>query len=274
MHQLWSVSDTGEEMWQPLIGTSTMAKESVNKGDGLMMWYADLAALDALGRAMDPEEYKNLLVDYEAAEQIQDWKEKAKAKKAIDAKYPDYAESRKAAIRKRDGSAKTGTDRHGELEIYVKKCIETNGGKPLEWKTNMHPDIKVFVEWSWAEVDKFLFAEAHCFSAKLWLGGIADIGLVLKDGRKLIGDHKSSKNAFFEHFIQAILYDIQLAENGVLDRNGNKLGEWEPADGIVVFPFRSEPFTPEFHYDVEGIRKIALNLVDTYRYRLLKFANN
>lgn len=257
-----------------MIGTSTLAKESVNKGDGLMMWYADLAALDALGRQMPEDAYAGLIADYEAAEQIQDWREKSNAKKALDKKYPDYAESRKAAIRKRDKSASTGTDRHGELELYIRKCLEINMGQPLEWKTNMHPDIKVFVEWSWANVDRFVFTEGHCFSAKLWLGGIADLGLILKDGRKLIGDHKSSKVAYFEQFIQAILYDMQLAENGILDRNGNKLGNWEPADGIVVFPFRSDPFTPEFHWDVEGIRKIAGNLVDTYRYRLLKFNNN
>lgn len=273
VHQLWSVLDNGEEAWKPLIGTSTMAKESVNKGDGLMMWYADLAALEALGRKMSLEDYEQLLADYETAEHISNHWEKSAAKKAIDAKYPDYAESRKAAIRKRDGSAKTGTDRHGELESYVRKCIESNDSKPLEHKTNMHEGIKAFVDWAFDKVDRFVFTEAHCLSEKLWLGGIADIGMVMKDGKRLIGDHKSGKVAYFEHFIQAALYDIQLAENGILDRDGNKLGEWQLADGIVIFPFRSEPFTPEYHYDMEGIRKVAENVVETYRYRVLKNFN-
>jgi hypothetical protein len=135
-------------------------------------------------------------------------------------------------------------------------------------------DIQPFVDWSVKNVDHFIFTEAHCFSEKLWLGGIADLGLVLKNGKKLIGDHKSSPKAYFEQFVQAMLYDMQLAENGILDRDGNQLGDWEPADGIVVFPFRSEPFTPEFHYDVAGLRKVAENLVETYRYRLLKFTSN
>jgi hypothetical protein len=125
MHQLLSVlPETGEEVWQPLVGTSTLAKESVNKGDGLMMWYADLAALDALGREMPPDVYAELVADYEAAEQIQDWREKSTAKKALDKKYPDYALSRKAAIRKRDGSAKVGTSRHSVLEQFIRAEIK------------------------------------------------------------------------------------------------------------------------------------------------------
>lgn len=246
---------------KPLIGTSTVAKESVNKGDGLMQWYADLAALDALGKPM-PE---GLVADYEAVQAIQDKWAKAKASKELDKKYPVYAEARKAAIRKRDGSAKSGTDRHGELELYVKKCLEINFGMPIEWKTNMHPDTKVFVEWSNEHVDRFVFSEAHCFSAKLWLGGIADIGMILKDGRRVLGDHKSSKNAFFDQFIQCALYDIELAENGILDADGNKLGDWELADAYIVFPFRSDPFTPEVKTNVGEFRAVAEGVVRTYK---------
>ena len=280
VHQLWSVlPETGEEAWQPLIGTSTVAKESVNKGDGLMMWYADLAALDALGRAMPVETYKNLLVDYDIAELIQDWKEKSAAKKKLDVKYPDFAESRKAAIRKRDGSAKTGTERHTTLEDYVKGCISENGGKPRQMADS--GEIQAFVDWCVEHVDHFVFTEGHCFSEKLWLGGIADIGMILKNdgevlckvngvttlrvGQRLIGDHKSSKNAFFDQFIQGTLYDMQLAENGILDRNGNKIGDWALADGIVIFPFRSDPFTPEFRWNIGEYRSVAEGVVRTYK---------
>lgn len=266
MHQVLSVlPETGEEVWQPLIGTSTVAKESVNKGDGLIQWYADLAALDALGREMPPDVYESLIKDYEEVDTIQDWRGKSSAKKKLDAKYPDFCESRKAAIKKRDGSAEAGTVRHGVLEDYVKHCLVSHGGSPCAEGLDDFLTIRGFIDWSEANVAKFVFTEAYCFSAKLWLGGISDIGMILKDGRRVVGDHKSSKNAFFDQFIQCALYDIQLAENGILDRDGNKKGEWELADGYVVFPFRSDPFTPEFKWNAKVYRSVAEGVVRAYK---------
>lgn len=275
VHQLWSVMPDGEEAWQPLIGTSTVAQESVNKGQGLIQWAADLAALSALGKPM-PD---GLLDAYEEVQKIQDWKAKSTAMKALDKAFPDFGDARKAAIRKRDGAAQTGTDRHGILEGYVRACITTNYGKPMEGR-NFH-EIDTFINWSIENVDRFLFTEGYCFSEKLWLGGISDIGMLIKNdgetlciqngittlrvGQRVVGDHKSSKSAFFDQFIQCALYDIELAENGILDRDGNKLGEWELADGYVVFPFRSDPFTPEFKWNAAEYRSVAEGVVRTYK---------
>ncbi len=250
---------------KPLVGTSTVAKESVNKGDGLMQWFGDHAALCALGIPMDTIAHANLLDAYEEVQKIQDWKAKSNAMKALDAKYPDFSMARKAAIRKRDGSAKEGTMRHGELEEYIGKCIEKNAGRPLSGLSIYSAPVQKFIEWSLGNVEHFVFTEGHCFSEKLWLGGISDIGLVMKDGKRLVGDHKSSKSAFFDQFIQCALYDIELAENGVLDANGGKLGDWGLADGYVVFPFRSDPFTPEFKWNVDEFRSVAEGVVRTYK---------
>ena len=164
---------------KPLIGTSTVAKESVNKGDGLMQWFGDLAALDALGSGgMLESEHLQLVAEYEDAQKINDWKAKSNAMRKIDGKYKAFASARKAAIRKRDGSAAVGTARHGVLESYIAHCIE-KGGTPVKAE---HEGIQMFIDWALAEVDTFYFTEANCFSAKLWLGGIADIGLKLKNG--------------------------------------------------------------------------------------------
>lgn len=258
---------------KPLIGTSTIAKESINKGDGLMQWFGDHAALCALGKPM-PE---GLLAEYEEVQKINDWKEKSNAMKALDKKYPDFAEARKAAIRQRDGSAAKGTARHGVLESYVEHCID-KGGAPVKAEAE---SIQMFIDWSLENVDQFYFTEGHCFSEKLWIGGISDIGLKIKDdkgvlyeeegvktfrtGQRLVGDHKSSKSAFFDQFIQCALYDIELAENGILEANGGKLGDWELADGYVVFPFRSQPFTPEFRWNVGDFRSVSEGVVKTYK---------
>ena len=253
---------------KPLIGTSTVAKESVNKGDGLMQWYADLATLDALGKAIDPEEYKGLLIGYEMAQSIQDWKAKSNAMKNLDKQYPFFSEARRAAIRKRDGSASAGTLRHGVLEEYIRDCIKQGGHPQAQESVDdglYEPAVREFIIWAHANVAKFVFTEANCFSEKLWLGGISDIGMILKDGRRVLGDHKSSKNAFFDQFIQCALYDIELAENGILDADGNKKSEWELADGYVVFPFRSSPFTPEFKWNVGEYRSVAEGVVRTYK---------
>lgn len=261
---------------KPLIGTSTIAKESVNKGDGLMQWYADLAAISALGMQMAPERYAELLVQYEEAQSIQDWRVKNKAVKKLDTAFPLYAEARKAAIRKRDGSAAKGTLRHGVLEDYIRHCLEKNDGKPMKAE---HAGIQVFIDWALENVEVFYFTEAYCYSERLWIGGISDIGMKIKydggvldmggqvkrEGQRLTGDHKSSKNAFFDQFIQNALYDIQLAENGIMDRDGNKLGEWELSKGYVVFPFRSDPFTPEFRWNVDEYRAVAEGVVRTYK---------
>lgn len=256
-HETWNGT-----AWSPLIGTSTIAKESVNKGDGLSQWYADLSTLAALEMKMPDEMMSSLLKEYEEIQQIQDKKKKWEAMAKLDKKYPLFGEARKAAIRSRDKSARRGSTRHGIFESYIKHCIEKNEGHPMR---AVNADIQVFIDWSLKEVDIFYFTEAHCFSKRLHIGGIADLGLRLKNGKRLVGDHKSSKNAFFDQFVQCSLYDIELAENGILDRDGNKIADWQLADGYVVFPFRSQPFTPEFKWNVDAYREVVEGVVKTYK---------
>lgn len=247
---------------KPLIGTSTVAKESVNKGDGLMQWYADLAALAGLAIPMNADDVLELRIAYDAVQGIQDWRAKKKAVMELDNRYPIYAAARKAAIRQRDASAEKGTDRHDTLEQYIATCIQHDGVPQNILESS---GIKMFADWALANVDKFIFTEANCYSERLWIGGISDCGMVMEDGRRVVGDHKSSKNAFFDQYIQAALYDIELSENGGLTADGDHLFDWAPADGYVIFPFRSEPFTPEFIWDTAAYRKVAEGVVETYK---------
>lgn len=237
---------------KPLRGCSSIVK-IIGKGDGLINWAANCA------------------VDF--------LKEKFCAFDAIAPSHPDnlalFEEARTAHVRKRDGAAEKGTERHGLLEEYVRNCLTLRGGLPIPTieYANLHPGddaegrvkpIQLFIEWSVYNVEKFLFTEANCYSEKLWVGGIADIGMLLKDGRRVVGDHKSGPRAYFNQFIQCAIYDVLLSESGGLDADGNKLFDWEPADGYVVFPFRSKPFTPEFRWDVDNYRKAAEEVVHLY----------
>lgn len=240
-----------------LIGGST-AKSIVGKGDNLMQWYADMAAV--AGLAMPQQDIR---AEYEAAQALTDKIARAKAKKELDAKYPDYAEARRAAVKSRDKSAGTGTERHGLLETYIKCVMAEKDGKPY-----VCPDlqeIKMFMEWSVANVNRFYFTEAHCYSEELWVGGIADLGLEMKDGKRFVGDHKNSKEAYPDQFLQCAIYDLLLESSGGLDKDGNKLFDWKLADGYIIFPFRSEPFTPEFRFNAEEYRQGARNVIQLYK---------
>lgn len=223
---------------KPLIGTSSASK-IVGGGAALINWAANMA------------------VDYI----IENFK--------IEYPLPDYnqlfQEARTAHIKKRDASATKGTERHGLLEEYVREAITT--GYPFQPDYDIRPEflsIEPFIDWAIDNVERFLFTEANCYSEKHWLGGIADIGILLKDGRRVVGDHKSGKSAYHDQFIQAVLYDIQLSENGGLTADGDKLFDWEPADGVVIFPFRSQPFTPEFRWNMDEYREAAIGAVKNY----------
>lgn len=241
---------------KPLHGASTV-KGIVGSKDALMQWYADMSAV--AGLKSDPLDIEE---EYLAVQAIQDWKEKANAKKELDKKYPLFEEARKAAILSRGKSAEKGTERHGELEDYIRGCIKAKTVLPAPEGSSK--SIIEFSFWAGREVDSFYFTEANCYSEELWTGGIADLGLKLKDGRRLIGDHKSSQSAYEDQFLQCAIYDVLLNSSGGLDRVGNKLFDWELADGYVVFPFRSDPFTPEFRWNADEFREGAKNTVQLY----------
>lgn len=234
---------------KPLVGATT-AKSIIGGKDQLMQWYADMAAISGL--SLPQQDIKD---EYEKVQAISDWKEKAKAKRELDKNYPDYATARRAAILSRDKSAKTGTTRHSTLEDYVNYCLES-GGKPRGVSVSEYaPEVVSFVNWALDNVEEFYFTEAYCYHEPLWGGGIADLGLKLKNGKRVIADHKNSKGAYPDQFLQCAIYDTFLNHSGGLDKDGNKLFDWELADGYIVFPFRSEPFTPEFRWNAEGYRK-------------------
>lgn len=244
---------------KPLIGATT-AKSIIGSKDNLMQWYADMAAVAALNCPQC-----DIKAEYEAIQALTDKDERRKAKEALDEKYPDYAESRRAAINHRDEKAEEGTERHGMFEEYVKSCIETNRGVPLAHSVNEPDSISKFVDWALENVQQFIFSEAYCYDEDMFVGGIADVGMVLKSGQRVVGDHKSAKEAYPEMFLQTAIYDLLLAKNGILDKHGNKLGEWELADGYVIFPFRSNPFMPEFRWNPDNYRKGAQEAVHLYK---------
>lgn len=144
-------------------------------------------------------------------------------------------------------SATKGTDLHTELEGYVKDSLRDYKGVPprmMGTPTVYFPNkVRLFAEWSFANVEKFLWAEGHCYHEDLWLGGIVDCGAILKDGSLAVIDFKSSPAAYFNHFAQVGGYDLQLTKNGVVDAEGNKIMDLpKPITKHLVIPFGAKEF--------------------------------
>lgn len=162
-----------------------------------------------------------------------------------------YAHSKKL-----DTSAVAGTDMHAILEQYVKTCIDVNGGEPVLMEEAEHEAVLIFAEWAVNYgVGKFLYSEAHCYSENLWTGGIVDLIYEDKAGNLCLLDFKSAKEAYDVHFMQNAGYDIAIAENGILDKEGNvKAIITKPIAYYGVFPFGMEHPVPSFREDTENLK--------------------
>lgn len=149
--------------------------------------------------------------------------------------------------------AQEGTDLHAELERFVKWYMTTEGETRNFMEQKFEPRIQPFIDWTVLNVKRFLWSEAHCYSEKMWTGGISDVGAELNDGKVIIIDFKSSKEAYLGQFWQCVGYAIQIEENGWFDRNGNLLGKLEkPIDYVCIVPFGAEKVEPKFNYDMAG----------------------
>ena len=165
-------------------------------------------------------------------------------------------EAYSAHSKKLDSSAKAGTDLHFAIETYVKDCMK-NGGKPNSLYNGLeHAKIQPFISWSCEKVKRFVWSEVNCYSERLYVGGISDIGFEDAEGRTAVLDIKSSKEAYLSQFWQCIGYAIQLEENGGLDKEGNLVFKLEkPIDYVVVFPFGMKTPEAQYYYDMENGRK-------------------
>lgn len=158
-------------------------------------------------------------------------------------------EAYSAHSKKLDSTAKSGTDLHAELERYVKNKM-SNRMAVYEEK------IMPFILWAEENVEEFIWSEVNCFSEKLWLGGISDVGAKLKDGKTVIIDFKSSKEAYESQFIQCAGYDIQITENGGYTKDGVKvLTLKDKIDGYIIVPFGAEKVEPVFRWNTDELKE-------------------
>jgi hypothetical protein len=247
---------------KPLFGTSTIVK-IISKP---LTWWASGMAVGKLGWTNSKLRINGKYQTVPLEERLRHCEEYfAEVKELTTERYLELLDD---AYRAHDDTKKEagvkGTDRHALLEEYVKRCIEKNEGLPLAKVPERFLEVMSFVTWAQTNVKKFLWSEANCYSEVLWTGGIADVGWLDHEDRIIAGDFKSSKEAFFDQFLQIAGYDTALTENGGLDKDGNELFRLPGSiKGYCVVPFGAEKPTPNLQYDVESYKegfKSALTL--------------
>ena len=220
---------------KPLCGTSSV----VGVLSKPLTWWASGLAVEKFG-------WKNPKItdDEERIASVKEGYEKIKSlsleefDKLLDEAY-------RAHSVKLDDSAQKGTDLHAELERFVKYKMNPADATVFEVKDER---IKLFIDWTNANVKRFLLSEAHMYSERLWLGGITDCVAELNDGTVGIIDFKSSKESYLSQFVQGGGYSIQLKENGAFDKDGNLIYKLDKnIDWIAIVPFGRKKFSVDFN---------------------------
>jgi len=246
---------------KPLIGTSSALKVLAKP----LTWWASGLACSKFGWIKKLDTRKNSIEEVEKnkIERLELAKKRfSEIKGFSDEDYLKLLdEAYKAHAEKLSDSADKGVDLHAELERYVKNTMKFRfDKKPYDEK------IKPFIEWSKANVKKFIASEVHCYSSELWTGGICDCIAELNNKCLAIVDFKSSKEAYDSHFIQCAGYALQLEENGMFDRDGKVNKKLDGTIGeLVVFPFGASPVEPEIRLNVAQYKEGFKNTVALYK---------
>lgn len=224
---------------KPLIGTSTVTKVLAKP----LTWWASGMACGKMGWVNPKLKPKDEVLSA-ASEGL------AKIKAMdVEGYVKLLATAYRAHDDKKKDSAEAGTDMHAELESYVRVCLG-KWGFPVEAPEGSVEPVKIFAKWSMENVHRFIWSEMHVYSEALWTGGICDVGAVMKDMRLAIIDFKSSKEAYFDQFVQAGGYALEFEENGGFTANGEKVMDGKEADVLVIVPFGAENPEPKVLYEV------------------------
>ena len=253
---------------KPLLGTSTVVGVLAKP----LTWWASGLAVAELGWIRPLELRKKPLED-EIEKNDYERKQSALAMlEKFSGMTPDeymglLDKAYKAHAEKLTTSADKGTDMHAKLEKYIKASIEY--GRPMTAIAPFVPQVEIFAEWALKNVKRFIVSEGHCYSKRLWVGGITDCVAELNDGKLAIIDFKSSKEAYLSQAIQIAGYDIEMSENGLFDGDGNLIGGQleigREIDCYAVFPFGADEVEPAMFYDTMGLKAGFESCVQLYK---------
>ena len=236
---------------KPMIGTTTVIGKTIPKP---LTWWASGMACAEMGWVNPKNEpLESCLASAEVKLEEIKKMDRVKYNALLNKAYRAFNTSVKK-------SATKGTDMHDLLEQYI--TWNMNG------KNNfMIPKIiEPFVDWSNKNVKRFLFTEMSCYSTILWCGGTADFGYEDMQGNYVLGDFKSSKEAYFSTWVQLGAYDKQISENGGFTKDGEKMFTLDkPFKYYACFAERAGLDKPFFSDKTELLRRVFSNCVMTYK---------
>jgi len=137
----------------------------------------------------------------------------------------DYLkEARTAHRKKKEKAGDWGTEVHKAIEDWIKGkvCGIRLDGKGIEV-------FEKFQEWAEENKVEFLESEKHVWSKEHWIGGIVDLVIKL-NGKKYIGDIKTSSGIYNEAFFQMGAYNLCLEE----------MGEHKDVEGYIVINLKKD----------------------------------
>lgn len=161
-------------------------------------------------------------------------------------------EARTAHARKKDKAAEHGTDAHALVEEWVNWLLQRAEGDPSEvLKYPVHNEkIEPFVKWARENVDHFIFAERRMANRELFVAGTADFACVMKDGKTLMGDFKTSSGIYgIDYWLQVAAYRLLAEGEGDAPYDGSvivRLGKKGPSDFEVRYLYEYETFRDAF----------------------------
>ena len=221
---------------KPLTGTSSV----VSVLSKPLTWWAAGKALELLGWTPTKTEKEDRIAQAsEKLAEIHEIEEPSEYLKLLDKCYRNHDATKNKAATK-------GTDLHYWLEQFIKSEMGLEN-KFDELPQDVAERIEPFVVWAKKNVKRWLWSEIHCYSEKLWTGGISDFGAELKDGAVVLGNFKSSKAAYTSHFIQGAGYILEIEENGLFNKNGVSQGHISGFDKLIIVPFGAEKVEPVYN---------------------------
>jgi hypothetical protein len=208
---------------KPLMGVTTVL--NVIAKPSLIQWAADMSVSQfgwikkdewINGKKVAVPTEKRLECIKEHLERIKD--------RDIESFLNELDEARVNHLKKKESAGDWGTNVHKAIELWIKEKKEPDNldDKGLEV-------FNKFKEWAIKEKVEFLESEKHVFSEKYWIGGIVDLVIKL-NGKKYIGDIKTSSGIYNEAFFQMGAYNLCLEE----------MGEHKDVEGYLVINLKKD----------------------------------
>jgi len=156
-------------------------------------------------------------------------------------------EARKAHLTNLKTAGDHGTKMHSAVEEWIEIRL---AGTIMD--ATEHHQLQDFIHW--AEPVTFLASEKPLYSRRLWVAGTTDFICEI-EGKKFIGDLKTSRYASFKHFLQCGAYALMYEEMGLGKIDGIVIAHM-PRDGgfNVLMDIEVEKYKRGFEMIVELAR--------------------